>query len=246
MRFRRFFFAGASYLDIIDMHGVHQSTFYSAVEETVAAINNTNDYDITFPWGDVAELEKMSQEFFHLNNESLENCVLAVDGIAIKIAKPTQLDTPNPSHYYSRKGFFALNVQAGVDAHLRIRFLSVATVGSTHDSLAFALSEFATKLNNGELPYPFYIVGDDAYTGTDSMVTPWPGRNLPTDKDAFNFFQSRSAPRRPSSSPPPRPRPCLTVPFPRVHSPARASPSSARLACWSRGSASCGVRFAAD
>ena len=154
------------------MHGVHQSTFYSAVEETVAAINNTNDYDITFPWGDVAELEKMSQEFFHLNNESLEHCVLAVDGIAIKIAKPTQLDTPNPSHYYSRKGFFAVNVQAGFDAHLRFRYLSVATVGSTHDSLAFALSEFATKLNNGELPHPYYIVGDDAYTGSDSMVTP--------------------------------------------------------------------------
>ena len=189
MRFRRFFFAGASYLDIIDMHGVHQSTFYSAVEETVAAINDTDEYKITFPWGDVPELEKMSQEFLHLNKENLEHCVLAVDGIAIKIFKPTQLDTPNSAQFYSRKGFFALNVQAGVDARLRFRFLSVATVGSTRDSLAFDVSDFAIKLNNGELPYPFYVVGDDAYTGTDSMVTPWPGRNLPTDKDAFNFFQ---------------------------------------------------------
>ena len=34
-------------------------------------------------------------------------------------------------------------------------------------------------------------MGDEAYRSSNYMLTPWSGRNLPVDKDAFNFYQNR-------------------------------------------------------
>ena len=178
------------------MHGVAQATLYATFEETVLAINEVFADTISFPWGNIAELERMADDFAARNDSLLPGVVLAVDGIAIKIQRPTLSDTANPSHFFSRKGFYALNTQAGVDADLRFRFVSVATVGSTHDSLAFTQTTFYSRLEAGHLAEQFYFVADEAYQGSDQVVTPWPGRNLPSSRDAFNFHQSRCATMR--------------------------------------------------
>ena len=42
--------AGASYLDLLDVHGIHKSTAYECLWAVVDAINNTKDLgDIVFP-----------------------------------------------------------------------------------------------------------------------------------------------------------------------------------------------------
>ena len=179
---------GGCYLDIIDMHHVASATFYASFKRTVKAINTEFADAIRFPWGDTPALERMSREFYAANGGSLEGCVLAVDGIAIKIQKPTSLDTSNPNQFYCRKGFHALNVQAGCDARLRFRIASIEHVGSTHDSLAWSCTAAAKHVQDeSKLPAPYYFVGDDAYVGSDKMLVPWPGRNLPSDKDAYNY-----------------------------------------------------------
>ena len=39
------------------------------------------------------------------------------------------------------------------------------------------------------LPNGFFIVGDNAYTCTDSLIVPYPGHGLPVELDAYNFYQ---------------------------------------------------------
>ena len=63
--------------------------------------------------------------------------------------------------------------------------------GSTHDSLAFSSTDLGQRLEAGERPELFFIVGDEAYRSSNYMLTPWSGRNLPVDKDAFKFYQNR-------------------------------------------------------
>ena len=146
------------------LHGVASSTFYDARQRTIKAINSEYVDAIHFPWDDTAELQTMSDEFYAANKQSLEGCVLAVDGLLVKIKQRTSRDTRNPVAYYTRKGFHALNVQAGCDARLRFRVVSIEHTGSTHDSLAWG--------NTNAVPSCFFFVGDDAYVGHDQMLVP--------------------------------------------------------------------------
>jgi hypothetical protein len=43
----------------------------------------------------------------------------------------------------------------------------VSQVPTTHDSLAWSMSTLGQRINNGELPAPFFINGDAAFTNVD-------------------------------------------------------------------------------
>ena len=162
------------------MHGVASSTFYDARARTIKTINSAYADAIHFPWDDTAELQTISDEFYATNKQSLEGCVLAVDGLLVRIQQRTSRDLMNPVAYYTRKGFHALNVQAGCDARVRFRVVSIEHAGSTHDSLAWQNTNAAQHLQSGRLPSRFFFVADDAYVGHDQMLVPWPGRQLPS------------------------------------------------------------------
>jgi hypothetical protein len=70
--------------------------------------------------------------------------------------------------------------------------MSGRTAGATLDSLAFSLSVLWEVLENSALPVGYWIAGDEAYTYSDYLLTPWPSSVAKTDvaKDAFNFYQS--------------------------------------------------------
>ena len=186
------FFAGGSYLDIQLMHGVHSTTAFAAMWRVVDALVASPVGKPRFPIDDVAALRSLAEGFSSRYNNPLANCVGAVDGIAIEIRRPGSDECSISRSFYNRKGFFAYNMQAVCDAQYRFRYASIACPGSTHDSLAFAVSTLGMKLERGELPSPFWIAGDEAYDCTESVLTPWSGRDLPVDKDAFNFFLSSS------------------------------------------------------
>jgi DDE superfamily endonuclease len=40
------------------------------------------------------------------------------------------------------------------------------------------------------LPAGYWVAADDAYICGERIITPWPGRNLSKEKDAFNYWQS--------------------------------------------------------
>ena len=73
----------------------------------------------------------------------------------------------------------------------RFLWVGLSCAGATHDALAFNVSNLKRRLEAGDLPPGFFVVGDAAYSGCSSqIVTPYDGKNLPDDQDAFNFYQS--------------------------------------------------------
>jgi len=53
----------------------------------------------------------------------LRECVSAIDGIALRMRRPRVSEVPKPSSYSTRKGFFAINVQAAVGGDSKVYFL---------------------------------------------------------------------------------------------------------------------------
>ena len=103
----------------MDMHGVGRSTVFQYKDDTLMAINNVFDDTISFPWGDEDACVKLADGFYAANGRSLNGCVLAIDGLLVKIACPDAYDETDSQKYYTRKQFYAFNVQAGCDADLR-------------------------------------------------------------------------------------------------------------------------------
>jgi hypothetical protein len=102
--------------------------------------------------------------------------------------------------FFSRKGFFALNAQAICDAERRFLGLSICAPGSTNDNLAWDLCSTAKWLKAGGLhdvsvgaadelglPSGFFLVGDNAYTNSDSMAVPFQGSGLTHAQELYNY-----------------------------------------------------------
>jgi hypothetical protein len=78
-----------------------------------------------------------------------------------------------------------------VDRRYKVLYVSTKCAGATHDNLVFSVSTLHHRLMSGELQDGFWIAADDAYTCSDSIVTPWPALGLiDPAKNAFNFVQS--------------------------------------------------------
>ena len=180
--------AGASYLDLM--------LAYQVAEETIRDIfRDTCDSLMTrlrlkgFPKSQ-AGLRAIERGFQTSRKDvsPLSGCVGALDGICLKIKKPEAVE--NPAMFFSRKGFYAIPVQALVDSNYIFRFCSAVCTGATHDSLAFSVSGLRRELEKGILGAVFYIVGDEAYICTDYLITPVPMSVADTDEDNFNYFLS--------------------------------------------------------
>jgi len=80
---------------------------------------------------------------------------------------------------------------AGCSARLIFHIFSCKSGGSTNDSLAWEISDLRHLIEvDKRLPEPFYIVGDEAFTTTSQLLSPWPGRSLGPWKDSFNYHLS--------------------------------------------------------
>jgi hypothetical protein len=83
-----------------------------------------------------------------------------------------------------------LNVQATCDAFCRFTSLSVICPGGTSDSKSFYASNVYNLVS--QLPDGFFVVGDNAYTLSHTLLIPYSGVNKQNQaKDAFNFFLSQ-------------------------------------------------------
>eukprot|EP00658_Telonema_sp_P-2_P031774 TRINITY_DN2370_c0_g1_i1.p1 TRINITY_DN2370_c0_g1~~TRINITY_DN2370_c0_g1_i1.p1 ORF type:complete len:473 (-),score=63.81 TRINITY_DN2370_c0_g1_i1:76-1494(-) len=192
------YFAGGSYLDIALCHGVSPNQVHRIVRQVTEALLLEYGFDPMVglsvdKFSDPAFLERSDASFRAKNRGLLEHCVGAIDGMAVKISKPMLRDTPAPKHYYNRKGFFAVVLQAVCDGNRKFTWGSLKGVGSTHDSTCYAVSNLHEFICAGKLPSKYYIVGDEAYAAAAQMVVPYPGHHGFQDAggyDAFNFYQS--------------------------------------------------------
>jgi DDE superfamily endonuclease len=184
------YLAGGSYIDISLAYLVSVSTFYFVVHETLADIDEV--LRPKFPYEDPDRLHEISASVTR-GKSPLSGCVGALDGIAIRITESTSREVANPVTCYNRKGMFSLCIQAVCDFKYRFMFASALCPCYTRDSVAFAASSFSTFLYrspNDGLPQGFFIAADEAYSCSDRVLTPWPGRGLPCEKDCFNFWLS--------------------------------------------------------
>jgi DDE superfamily endonuclease len=55
-------------------------------------------------------------------------------------------DENNPASYYCRKGFYSVPAQAAVNAKYQFQYLSAACIGSTHDFIAWSVSNLGMML----------------------------------------------------------------------------------------------------
>lgn len=181
--------AGGSYLDIHDNYGVSPSSFYRLVYQCCDSI--VEKFPIEFPT-DVPSLRKLADEFALRQRwymRVFKGIIGAIDGILIKIKCPSMKEVGMPKHYYCRKGFFALNVQAVCDVRNRFIFVSMDMPGATHDARAFSFSTLCEALNAGMIPAGFYLLGDAAYRGIRHVLAPFIG-NLSARESVFSFYHS--------------------------------------------------------
>ncbi len=112
-----------------------------------------------------------------------------MDGILLKIRQPSVSEIPQPTLYHCRKGFHVLNVQDVCDTYKRYTYGAIDMSGSTHDSRAFANSILAHAITTGCIPESYYFLGDTAYKGNVSILTPYID-NLHTDESVLSFYHS--------------------------------------------------------
>ena len=99
----------------------------------------------------------------------------------------------NPTSFYSRKGFYALNVQCIVDHRKKVRWVSYLHKGASHDSSCFRDTELYNKLNNMKdylYEHGLFILGDSAYTLESFLLCPYLQPTPKSAEDAFNFYHS--------------------------------------------------------
>lgn len=101
---------------------------------------------------------------------------------------PTRCEYVSPKLNCSRTLGLSL-IQGICDAEYRIIAWTMNSPGCQNDRTAFKFSGFEQLLQ--DLPPDYFILGDAAYPASDRVLVPYPGTNLPTFHDAFNFWQSQ-------------------------------------------------------
>ena len=183
------FFAGGSYLDLTKIYMLQKTTFYDTVRRVVGAVHAHMKLAGDFESEQGRSALAASFRRALPSNPLADRVIGALDGIAIRLAGPPASSTLTPAEFYSRKGFFALNVQAICDGDTRFIYVATGAPGSMHDSAAWAQTRLGTDLGNNVLNLGrFFFIGDDAYAISLFLQCPWPGQKLPMGKDAFNYF----------------------------------------------------------
>lgn len=134
-------------------------------------------------------MSKVSRGFSQRSDGVFIGAIGALDGWLVMILKPSyhRDGILNPSSFFLRKGFYALNIQVIVDDKKRVLWISYSTRGPSHDSSAFSLLiEKSMELYNKRL----FIIGDSAYSLRSFLITPYDMVYRGTKEDDFNFFHS--------------------------------------------------------
>jgi hypothetical protein len=182
------YLAGGQVTDLSLIYHISKRECYAALWTTVDAINGHPDLAISFPIDDPVQLAEMEIEFAKAHQRryrslSWRGQVGAIDGIDIEQRNPDKA-VENPARYYvTRKGGYELLCIAICDAHRRFTYYDMSHTSTSHDSLAWAATKLGTKIGSNGLKQPFFLNGENAFTCTNSMITPM------NDSD-FDFYQS--------------------------------------------------------
>lgn len=183
--------AGGSYHDIRMTAGISHSSFYRIMYKIVDEINSNPYFGINFP-SSSTEIQDAADDFANLSSHGvITGCVGCLDGFLLPIQTPSTKETGHVKAYFSgHYQRYGINIQAVCDAKLRFIYVAVAAPGGTNDIQAYRQSSLPSKVIN--LPLGKYLIGDNAYTCTEHLITPFAGedrRNV--QRDAYNFYVSQ-------------------------------------------------------
>lgn len=142
------------------------------------------------------QMRDVALQFASASNGVISGCIGALDGWVVKILKPTRRDNvPDAQSFYSRKGYYGVNVQAIVDKKKKVLFRSILSRGAEHDSTAFKnstlykwlLAHWESLATKG-----YYFIGDSAYSLKSFVLTPYDNTLHGSAEDNFNYFHSSS------------------------------------------------------
>lgn len=178
--------SGASYLDLMLAFQIQSATVYQVFHHGCEVLMGVLKLP-GFPSTEL-ELHKLATGFKFSRKKAnpLSGCVGTLDGISVKVKKPRK----NSAAYQCRKGYYALPVQAIADSEYRFLYFSAKCVGSTHDALAFAVSDLGKSLKDNKILPQYWIACDEAYGCSENLICPVPRSQASDVEDAFNFFLS--------------------------------------------------------
>ena len=143
---------------------------------------------------DLSDMEEVSKGFSKRFNGILIGATCALDGWLVRISKPTMHkdSKPNPTSFYPRKRFYALNDQVIVDHRKKVRWVSYSNKDALHDCSCFRNTYFYSKIlkEKEECLYrhKLYILGDSVYLVESFTMTPYIQVVSHTVEDAFSFL----------------------------------------------------------
>ena len=181
------YLAGGSHLDLRLIYHVSSSYVYTCVWLVVDAINK--HLKIEFPIDDVDKLKRLEAKFRARSHGGIwAGQVAAIDGVHFKITAPTNEEVEQKAlkYYVARKSEYALLCIAMCDVKRRFLFYDISSIPTTHDSLAWDATGMGQRIKRGDLPSPFFINGDAAFSLSNSMITPSGDAAL----DDFDYHQS--------------------------------------------------------
>jgi hypothetical protein len=136
--------AGGSYMDLSLLFDVGFSTAYEILHHVVKewilddCLVKINGIEFC---EDEVRMGKVAREFANKSNFIINGCIGAIDGWIVKIKKPSHnndlFNLSDPASYFSRKGFFGINVQAIVDSSKRILYRNINRGAHQEGSLWF-------------------------------------------------------------------------------------------------------------
>eukprot|EP00918_Siedleckia_nematoides_P104797 GHVU01228748.1.p1 GENE.GHVU01228748.1~~GHVU01228748.1.p1 ORF type:complete len:429 (-),score=19.71 GHVU01228748.1:184-1470(-) len=183
--------AGGSMQDLKASGGISKRSFYRSVHAGMVAICVCDTLSYHFP-STLQEIHEAAYSFALLSSHRVvRGCVGAIDGLLVRIRAPRSRETGHVRSYFSgHYHCFGVNVIGVVDHMCRFIHVAVARPGGSSDLTAFNGS--AVKPLIERLPHGRFVVGDNAYVCTETLITPYSGSDAdPPSHDTFNYHLSQ-------------------------------------------------------
>jgi hypothetical protein len=123
---------------------------------------------VKFP--DVEECKHIANEIFQLTG--FPGAIGIIDGTHIGLVKPVSSGEVMPERFCNRKHFYSLNCVVICDHLGRVRFFTNRHAGSAHDSRIWEESAMkATLVDRFTTSHPQYLIGDEGFACSDTLLT---------------------------------------------------------------------------
>ncbi|KAE9113428.1 hypothetical protein PF007_g10749 [Phytophthora fragariae] len=137
-------------------------------------------------------MQAAASEFAAISsNNILTGCIGCLDGWLCEIKAPSSNEVPDvSSFFFGHYLTYGINVQAMCDASCKFIGYCFNSPGKVSDSVAFKKWQVSEDIT--ELPFGFYVIGDNAYLLAPSMLVPFTKPEIKTPAHyAYNFYISQ-------------------------------------------------------